>query len=61
MGSRVRLRESNFIVDFDFIADFEMDKLKDLPALKEIDLSNNNFNQELIGRLQTINHLSMKL
>ena len=55
------MRESNFIFDSDFIVDFEMDKLKDLPALREIDLSNNNFNQELIGRLQTINHLSIKL
>ena len=55
------MRESNFIFDSDFIVDFEVDKLKDLPALKEIDLSNNNFNQELIGRLQTINHLGMKL
>ena len=46
---------------FVFVADFEMGKLKDLPALKEIDLSNNDFNEELKGRLQTINHMSVKL
>ena len=38
-----------------------MDKLKDLPTLKEIDLSNNIFNEELKGKLQTINHLGVKL
>ena len=56
---RELVRESNFI--FVFIADFEMDKLNDLPALKEIDLSNNSFNVKLKGRLQTINHLNVKL